>query len=631
MSYFIVGTAGHIDHGKTTLVKVLTGIDTDRLKEEKLRGITIETGYAFLKIPKNNITIGFIDVPGHEKFIKNMVTGIYGIDVLMLIIAADESIMPQTVEHLEICKLLGIKRGFVVVTKIDLVDNEILELVKEEINDFTKNTFLENSPIFFVSAQTGEGIEKLKNYLIELSEKVTPEKPVSSIFRLPVDRVFILKGFGTVVTGTTISGKIKVGDNVTIFPQELNSKVRNIHVHNSQVDEAYAGQRTALNLQGIEKEEIARGSIVCEPGWFKLKNFIYTEFIYLQSNKKPINTRTTVKFHINTDIIPAKINVLGQKSINPGEKIFAFFHLSKPTIALNGDRFIIRSFDDKSTLGGGIVAFSTEKKEKISQEHLKNFLDESIENRILSFIEYNGLKLTSFKDILSNFSISFEMTKNSLRKLIQNKKIKQIDNEEFISLNQFEQLKEKIINFVSKFHKENPHLFGILKEELKNKIYENIDINLFNKVIEELINDKKIEIEEKTIKLKEFKIQLDEGKNKKINEILNQIKKGGLKPPTFKELKSSLDLDEKDLTQYLNILIKEEKIEKISPEIYYEKNLFEKIKNQLIDYLTKNKEITIKEFKSIADTSRKYLIPLLEYFDKLKITVRMGDKRVLRK
>ena len=631
MSYFIVGTAGHIDHGKTTLVKALTGIDTDRLKEEKIRGITIETGYAYLKIPNKNITIGFIDVPGHEKFIKNMVTGIYGIDVLMLIIAADESIMPQTIEHLEICRLLGIKRGFIVVTKIDLVDEEMLELVKEEINDFTKDTFLENSPIFFVSAQTGEGIEKLKNYLIELSEKVTPEKPVSSIFRLPIDRVFTLKGFGTVVTGTTISGKIKVGNDVIIYPQEINSKVRNIHVHNSQVDEAFAGQRTALNLQGIEKEEIHRGSIVTEPNWFSLKNYVFAQVYYLESNKRPLNSRTTIKFHINTDIIPSKINFIQKKFLTPGEKCFCIFYLSHPTIVLNGDRFIIRSFDDKNTLGGGVVAFATKKKEKIDLELLNGFISNDNFVKIESFFKYKNFETTTLKDIISNFNIPLNNAQKILKEFLKTKKIVQIDKDEYIYLEFLNQLKSKIITHISEFHSKNPHLFGIHKEELKTKLGENITTKLFNFLIDSLVKENKIDLEEKNVKLKNFSIKLDDKKSKIIQDLYNAIKNGNIKPPSFKELASTFNLEEKDLIQYLNILIKEEKIEKISPEIYFEKTLFEKIKNQLIDYLSKNKEITIKEFKSIADTSRKYIIPLLEYFDKLKITVRVGDKRTLRK
>ena len=626
MSYFIVGTAGHIDHGKTTLVKALTGIDTDRLKEEKLRGITIETGYAFLKIPEKNLTIGFIDVPGHEKFIKNMVTGIYGIDVLMLIIAADESIMPQTVEHFEICKLLGIERGFIVVTKIDLVDNELLEVVKEEIQEFTKNTFLEKSPVFFVSAQSGEGIDKLKNYLISLAEKISTTKNISSVFRLPVDRVFILKGFGTVVTGTTISGKIKTGKDVIVYPQQITSKVRNIHVHNSPVEEAIAGQRTALNLQGVEKDDIERGSIVTEPGYFVLKNFIFCKLLYLESNKKPLQNRITVKFHINTDIIPAKVIILNDKIVNPGEEKFVIFNLSKPTITLNGDRFIIRSFDDKLTLGGGTVVYASENKIKIPLEILKKLASEDVFEKLEAYLYFQGIKITDKKNIIANFNISFD----KIDKFLMNEKIKKIEDNEFIHSEHFINLKNKIISGVEKFHKNNPHVIGIIKEELKNRINPELDNKLFNFAIDELIKENKIEIEESYLKLKEFKIKLDNKKSEIIDKIYKEIKNGSLKPPVFKELVSLASIDEKELSQYLTILIKDGKIEKISPEIYFDKNLFEKIKNELLKFLKRNNEISIKEFKNIANTSRKYLIPLLEYFDKIKITVRTGDKRVLR-
>ncbi len=630
MGYFVIGTAGHIDHGKTSLVKALTGIDTDRLKEEKVRGITIETGYAYFKIPEKNITVGIVDVPGHEKFIKNMVSGIYGIDVLMLIIAADESIMPQTIEHMEICKLLGIKKGFIVITKIDLVDEEILEIIKDDIKNFVKNTFLENSPVFYVSSLTGKGIEELKNYIIQLASKISSEKPISSIFRLPVDRVFSLKGFGTVVTGTTLSGKIKIGDNVIIYPENLKSRVRNIQVHNTPVNEAIAGQRTAINLQGIEKEDIHRGSILAEPGYFQLNNVIYTELYYLESNKKPLKNRRNVKFHIGTEAIPAEINIINKKEIIPGEKVFSIFKLKKPTIALNGDKFIVRSFDDKNTLGGGKVLYSSDKKLKIN-DLLSDLCSEKPENIIETLIKINKMEITSLKKILSEYNSQREKIERALKNLISNKSIIEIEDNLFIHSNNFKVLKENFLKNLKEFHQKNPELSGIPKEELRTKIYSHIiDSKLFNYLVNTLINENKIELEGDNIKLKNFSVKLSSEQKNILEKILSLIENGGVKPPVVKEISNILNISEKELSIFLNILSKNNKIIKISPEIYFSSKVYTKIKENLIKFLKDKGQISIKEFKEMTKTSRKYIIPLLEHFDSVKLTIRKGDCRVLR-
>ncbi len=628
MGYFIVGTAGHIDHGKTSLVKALTGIDTDRLKEEKIRGITIETGYAYLKIPEKNITIGIIDVPGHEKFIKNMVSGIFGIDVLMLIISADESVMPQTVEHLEICKLLGIKRGFIVVTKIDLVDKDLLEIVKDDIKKLVKGTFLENSPIFFVSSVTNEGIPELKNYLIELATKISTEKPISSIFRLPVDRVFTLKGFGTIVTGTTLSGKIRVGDSVEILPENLNSKIRSIQVHETPVEEAKAGQRTALNLQGVEKDEIKRGSVVVQKGYFSCSKFIYAKLFYLNSNKKPLKNRIHLKFHIGTDVIPSEIILFDKKELKPGEETYCLFKLAHETLCLIGDKFIIRSFDDKFTLGGGTVIYPTNEKLKIQNFFKELSLD--LKKVISAIIKINGKNLTTFNELLGKINAQKEKILNKVKNLKEKGEIIEIEKEFFIHREIYEALKTKTIEIIKNFHRKNPELFGIQKEELKTKV-EIENIKLFNSIIDELLKEGKIFTENEAVKLKEFQIKLDDKKIKILEKIENLIIDGRLKPPSIKEISERLNLAEKNVSTYLNILQKEGKIVKISPEIFISKKIYDEVKKNLIDFLKKNGEISIKEFKEkIAPTSRKYIIPLLEHFDSIKLTMRVGDKRVLR-
>ncbi len=353
MKHVILGTAGHIDHGKTALVKALTGVDTDRLKEEKERGITIELGFTFLDLP-SGIRLGIIDVPGHEKFVKHMVAGVWGIDLVALIIAADEGVMPQTKEHLDICKLLKVKKGLIVLTKIDLVERELLELVREEVTDIVKDTFLKDAPILAVSSMTGEGIPQLISTLDHLSKEVE-ERPSDGLFRLPIDRVFVMKGFGTVVTGTMVSGKLSLAETVEILPSGFEGKVRNLQVYNRSVEEAVAGERAAVNLQGIETSAIERGDVLVHPKTLTPTQLLDVYLEYLPIAPRPLKHRTQQRFHIGTNSTTASIFLLDREELAPGEEGFAQLRLERSVVALPQDRFVIRGSGAIQTLGGGVV------------------------------------------------------------------------------------------------------------------------------------------------------------------------------------------------------------------------------------------------------------------------------------
>jgi len=630
MADFILGTAGHIDHGKTTLIKTLTGIDTDRLKEEKERGITIELGFSFIKTPDNEI-IGIVDVPGHERFIKNMVAGVCGIDVVMLIIAADEGIMPQTIEHVEICNLLGIKKGLIVVTKIDLIDEEIKELLQEEIEEFKKHNFLKDAPTFFVSSKTGEGLDKLRDCLYTLP-KLTNEKIISGYFILPIDRVFTLKGFGTIVTGTTMSGEIKVGDEIKILPDNISGKIRNLQVHGSHVEKVFAGHRTAINIQGVSKSEIKRGDVLTIPDYFKPSMLVDATLYYLSSNKKPLRNRIQVKYHSGTNAVPAKIIILDKKELLPGEDALAQIIFDREIFNIHGDKFIIRSFDDKKTLGGGTVLDGSPEKKKRFKDDFINYLKilktGDLVNKLFIIIDKYGRYGIDLDMLISKLNIKKEILLKELKKL----ELLIIDKKKnfFINKNNFNKLKDEGVRIIDEFHKSHNKQHGIVLEELRHRIYPDLTFNLFEIILESLKKDRKIKIENGIVSLFEFSIKLNTKDEEKRESIYKIIKSGGIAPPFFNQILKEIKVSEKELNDFINILILDKKIVKIKQDFFLDIDVYSDIKEKLVKFLKENKEISLQDFKKIVNVSRKYMIPILEHFDSIRLTIRKGDKRVLR-
>ena len=634
MKQIILGTAGHIDHGKTSLIKAVTGTDTDRLKEEKLRGITIELGFASLELPGGQ-HVGVVDVPGHEKFIKNMVAGATGIDIVVMVIAADEGVMPQTREHLEICSLLDIKYGFVVLNKVDLVDEEWLELVKEDTADFLKGTFLEGTPMVPVSAVTGQGIQEFIKTLEDLSSLI-PERSISGLFRLPVDRVFSMKGFGTVITGTLISGHVSVGDAVQIYPSMVSSNVRGIQVHNKTVNTAEAGMRTAINFKGLEKTSINRGEMLGKPGEMKSSYMIDVSLQFLTINKKPMKNRTRVRFHAGTSEILGIIALLEKDEIAPGETSVVQIRLDSPVTVVKDDRFVIRSYSPIRTIGGGRVLNPIPKKHKGFKPEVIKGLNGLMNNTPEEIVEY-CVNQSSHKGVnYADLRIMTNLADKQLQSIISGLLSKRIlictdkDNRLYIHNNTFEKIKNEILQVLENYHKINSLKTGMSKEELKTKFPLIMGSKLFNLIIIQMEKKDEIISEDDTVRLSGHSISLGADQAELKKKILEIYKKTGLKPPYFRDIPDQLKIDVQSAKDVLMLLIEENMIIKAKDDLYFDRDAVDMLKKRLIDFFDANMELTTPNFKDIAGVSRKYLIPLIEYFDSINLTIRIGDIRKLR-
>ncbi len=633
MKHVILGTAGHIDHGKTALVKALTGVDTDRLKEEKERGITIELGFTFLDLP-SGIRLGIIDVPGHEKFVKHMVAGVWGIDLVALIIAADEGVMPQTREHLDICRLLRVKKGLVVLTKIDLVDRELLELVKEEVTEVIKGTFLKDAPIISVSSLTGKGIPELLSTLDALSLEVE-EKPSDGLFRLPIDRVFIMKGFGTVVTGTMVSGSLSLGETVALLPSGQEGKVRNLQVYNTPVERAFAGQRTAVNLQGVEASSIERGDVLARPQTLIPTQVLDVYIEYLPSSPRPLRNRTKLRFHIGTNLTTATIILLNREELKPGEEAYAQLRLDRPVIALPQDRFVIRGSGIIQTLGGGTVLDThPEKHRRFAQtiiDELTLFKNGNSLEILRRHILRSGTAGITLRNLLNRVPLPPKEMEDHLKDMIQSGKILLVDPEKVkvIDLQNYQKLKEMVLDQLLDFHRRFPMKSGLSKEELRTKLPMEIDIKLFQILLNGMIQSKEIVLEKDKIRLPEHRISSFDEKGM-LKQVEEAILKSQLQPPSPKELAEGLSEKEEVIQQILEHLVHEGKVVKIKAGMFVHRVPFERLRQELVTYLKENREITTQQFKELTKASRKYLIPLIEYFDQIKVTLRLGDKRILR-
>jgi len=633
MKHVILGTAGHIDHGKTSLVKALTGVDTDRLKEEKERGITIELGFTFLDLP-SGIRLGIVDVPGHERFVKHMVAGAWGIDLVALVIAADEGVMPQTKEHLDICSLLRVKKGLVILTKMDLIDRELLELVREEITEAVKNTFLKDAPVMAVSSMTGEGILELISVLDDLSKKVE-ERSSKGLFRMPIDRVFIMKGFGTVVTGTVISGKIAVGETLEILPSGKEGKIRNIQVYNQSVEQSEAGQRAAINIQGIEVSDINRGDVLARPHSLTPTRIVDAYLEYLPGAQRPLRNRSIQRFHIGTSLATASIYLIDRDELSPGEGGFVQLRLDRPIVALPQDRFVLRGSSIIQTIGGGtILDTHPEKHKRFSVKVVSDLTllrDGSGEEVLGQHILHSGVGGVSLGDLLKRVAMPPDEIQSILRRKIEEKGLVLIDPDRLkvMDVSHYQNLKEMVLTQLSEFHTRFHMKSGLSKEELRTKLPSEVDLRLFQILINEMIRSGMIILEKDKLRLPQHQVSSSDerGLAKKVEEA---ILKGNLQPPSPKELADDWSEEEKAIQAIFDHLVHEGILVKIKSGIYFHHTHFEKLREELIRYLKANKEITTPQFKEMTGASRKYVIPLIEYFDQVKLTLRLGDKRVLR-
>ena len=635
MKHLILGTAGHIDHGKTSLVKALTGIDTDRLKEEKARGITIELGFAHFELP-GGLCFGVVDVPGHEKFVRAMVAGVGGMDLVMLVIAADEGIMPQTREHLDILRLLGVKSGLVALTKRDMVEQEWLELVTEEVRDFVAGSFLEDAPIVPVSSRSGQGLDDLRRELSRLASLVD-EKRREGFFRLPVDRVFTVAGFGTVVTGTLLSGTVAVGDELELLPSGQEGRVRGIQAHGSRTEQGQAGQRLAVNLQGIDLDQAHRGDVVVPRGVFRATRAVDVRLDYLSSAPRELKHRSTLRLHSATYEVPAQVILLDRDTLQPGESAYAQLRLKQPALLLSGDSYILRMTSPAVTVGGGIVLdpFPPRRRRRSSEalELLEAFGLEEHQRTIALIVSQSLLSGVCFDDILLRSGIPRKATETALSALLSSGEVLQMlrDPRLFLSKTAFETLKQGLLEEVTAFIAANPLRDGMGKEELKTRLPKRSDSRFFLPLLTALEKDGLLAPDRELVKPGINAPRSEVAVDLLAAQVLEQLDLKGSEPPTVKELVETLRNDEKSIRTALSHLVRNGKVFRISGDLYYAAPPLTTLREHLISLLREKGEIIPTDFRDVCGLSRKFLIPLLEYFDSEKVTIRVGDKRVLRK
>lgn len=629
MKHVIIGTAGHIDHGKTALIRALTGIETDRLKEEKARGITIDLGFAYFDLPSGR-RAGIIDVPGHEKLIKNMLAGAGGMDTVILVVAADEGVMPQTEEHLNILELLKVKKGVIAVTKTDIVDNEWLELVIEDIKKRVKGSFLENAPIIPVSSKTGYGLDKLVSAVDKMTEEVDAKK-LGIPFRMPIDRVFTVKGFGTVVTGTLLSGKITVDQNAEIMPQQILTRLRSIQVHNEDTITAEGGQRVAANIAGVKPAEVKRGDVVAAPGLLKPTLLLDARLQVLKNAPRAIKNLERIRLYLGSKEVLARVIVLDKKLIYPGESALVQFRLEEKTTALSGDRFVIRSYSPMVTIGGGLILDPLPEKEKpFNKETIKRL--ELIETSAPEEVLEQIIMLKSHKHIDRNEVFRYygrEDFDNVLGGLIKRGKVKEVSlSGRSILLHEtyLNKLKGGLIDAISIYHRKNPLKSGIPKEELRERT--GLDIPFFQYIIEMLLAEKIIKSDGKTVSLKDFRITFTPEQENVLENIKHLFEEKKYSPPGIDDIVIKLDIPKPIIVSLMNAASEIGIFKKIKDDFFLPIDLYIKSKEAVLKVLNDRGEITVAEVRDLLNTSRKYALPLLEHFDEIGFTKRIGDKRI---
>ena len=634
MKQIVLGTAGHIDHGKTSLIKALTNIDTDRLKEEKERGITIDLGFAFLNLG-HDIQLGIVDVPGHERFVKNMLAGVGGIDLVMLVIAADEGVMPQTREHLAICELLKVREGLVALTKIDMVEPDWLDLVQEDTAEFLEGTFLAGKPIMPVSSKTGDGLPTLVDTLRVICERLTPKSPTGST-RLPIDRVFSMRGFGTVVTGTLFSGTLRLEDRIEIQPRGVTARVRGLQVHNQSVREAVAGQRTAVNLQGLEKADLQRGDVLITPGRYPAAYMLDVTLAVLKDAPRPLKHRAQVRFHIGTSEIMGRVVLLDRNEVQPGEEVFAQLRLAEPAVAAPQDRYVLRSYSPVLTIAGGAILDTLPAKHKRHRpevlEHLTALRDGTVVQNLTAHLyqaDYAGLKWADFmlRSPLDEASLQAVVT----ALLQQGAGVLIEDNPPWlVHQQQYERVCTKMLHLLAEFHRHYPLRPAMVTEELRSK-FPGMEEKVFVTLLQDLAASGHLEVSRDKVKLTQHTVTLSPERQAIVDALEQTFHQAQYQPPSVEEAFAAQPGAHNDERALLQVLVDQQKLMRLKGDIFYHCEVLADIESQLRTYLEEKGEITAGEFRDLLHISRKYAIPLLEYFDSQRLTVRLGDKRVLRK
>ncbi len=631
MKHVIVGTAGHIDHGKSALVEALTGTNPDRLAEEKRRGITIDLGFAFLSL--DDVRLGIVDVPGHERFVRNMLSGAGAIDLVLLVVAADESIKPQTREHFHICRLLGIRRGVVALTKTDLVEPDTLSLVRLEVEDFLRGSFLDGAPIVPVSARTGTGMDLLKTALIEVAREV-PSKDPGHHFRLPIDRAFAIKGFGTVVTGTLVSGSVAPEDEVELFPARRRLRVRGVQSGEKAVPRAVAGQRTAVNLAGVDLSEVHRGMVLAAPGRFQSTRRLDTR-VSLLSSARRMRNRSRVHFHQGTAATTAEVVLLDRGELAPGESACAQLRLSDPLLVLPGDRFILRQFSPVVTIGGGVALDVLAERHRSRDTGVVPFLEileRGSRADVLAALAAAAPRGLERSQIMSRTGWLNEEITGTVRGLSRQGELRVASEQPLVVVS-----RQHLASCISRiraqaeaFHRDHPLLEGISKEALRARAAPGVFPAVFLAALEELAAENWLTLAGDTVKRagRVIPLQSDESLAKK--QIEGAFARSGLTVPVIKDALAGLAVEPRRAESILQLLLREQVLVRVAEDLVFHRDALARLRQLLADYKQKSGDrLSIAAFKDLTGVTRKYAIPLLEYLDRTRVTRRAGDERII--
>jgi selenocysteine-specific elongation factor len=634
MKHLIVGTAGHIDHGKSALVRALTDIDPDRLKEEKERGLTIDLGFAHFDLP-DGTRVGFVDVPGHERFVKNMLAGATGMDIVILVVDATESVMPQTREHLDIMKLLGVSRGIVAITKIDLADPELVEIVEEEIKELVQGSFLESAPIVRLSAKTGEGIEEIRN-LIAKAVGEQHERSSEGVFRFPIDRVFTMKGFGTVVTGTVFSGWLAEDEPVLVLPGGLRARARQLQHHNVKQDRISAGMRAAMNLTNLSVQELNRGDTVVRPGTARPDFLLDVRIKLLPSAPRKLPRTSKINLFVATGQRLANMTLIDKPNLVPGDECFAQLRLTQPICVFRGDRFVIRGEAPPYTIGGGIVldvapAKIRRKDRAKATAWLAELETMDSAEAALAFLSRRPMG-ARLQDIAVRTGAPLDRIQSVAERSIEKgDTLSVLAGDDFLVVSRecFDELKRKLLDNLTSFFQSRPHRLFMPREELRSRLGTELAPQLFDRVVENLIGDAKIEATKEGLNLSGRTAQISSEQRAEKEKMENIFLEAAFSPPTFSQAEEHFD-DTRSAKKMTSLLIEEGTLQKISPAIAYHREHLEAAIAKIKEHFSNVDKLAVGDLKSLLGISRKHAVPLLEYFDRIGITTRVGDYRILK-
>ncbi|RJS17372.1 selenocysteine-specific translation elongation factor [Corallococcus sp. H22C18031201] len=636
----IIGTAGHIDHGKTSLVKALTGIDTDRLKEEKRRGITLELGFAHLALDDGTVA-GVVDVPGHERFVKAMAAGAGGVDLAVLVVASDEGVMPQTREHLDICRLLGVRAGVIALTKSDLLSElgpEWRALVEADLAALTAGTFLEGAPVVPVSSKTGEGLDALRASLTRAAAGL-PRRPVEGPAFLPVDRAFTIKGFGSVVTGTLLSGTLSVEDAVSLLPGMPGPlRVRGLQTHGRAVQSVEAGQRAAVNLAGVEAESLHRGMVLVRAGELPETRMVDVELSLLPAAEAALPRRRKLLLHLGTAQVEATVALLDLEALEPGETALAQLRLDAPVGALVGQRFILRGARalpgrGATVAGGRVLAISPPRRRKGGAELVKPLLDADASGQVAWLLRQAGYRGLTQTELFGRSGLGPRVLARALELLGSRAAVLLVDRERrlYVSGEVFEGLRQRALALLAAFHEREPLREGLSREELRQRLSLELDARIFQRVVQALVDAGTVVGEKDVVRLQGRGRTLTLGDEAARTRLASELTGSGLAPPTFNELALKLQLPTQRLRELLHVMVAEGGVVQVSDELCFSAAAIAELRERLVAHLREKREISTQAFKELVGQSRKFVIPLSEYFDREKVTLRVGEKRVLRR